>query len=285
MVAANLHLCHQHCRQWYCPICRRWTRLFGSRSAPATNRSHRPQTTARRHRPTSLAHTARPASCSWPPNTSRLPNPSICAHRRSNRTRSAGRITSDMCISRRPSLPNAVASFERALSMRPDDVATLVWLGGVHLDQGQPELAEPLYTRALAIQPRAVSALFGLGRAALAKREYARAVDQFEQALAADPRANLLLTTRSRLRIAAWGTQRRPKRTWASRGRVEVGPPDPLMAELRGLLHGAVAEENRGIRALDAGDFDTAAEHFRRGLELAPRQPVPSHTSWVRRCR
>jgi len=22
MVAANLHLGHQHCRQWYCPICR-----------------------------------------------------------------------------------------------------------------------------------------------------------------------------------------------------------------------------------------------------------------------
>jgi len=35
----------------------------------------------------------------------------------------------------------ATASFERALQLRPDDVATLVWLGGIHLDQGRPELA------------------------------------------------------------------------------------------------------------------------------------------------
>ena len=31
------------------------------------------------------------------------------------------------------------------------------------------------------------------------------------------------------------------------------------MVELRGLLHGPVAEEARGIRALDAGDYRAAA--------------------------
>ena len=36
-------------------------------------------------------------------------------------------------------LGKAVTSFERALRLRPDDVATLVWLGGVHLDLGEPE--------------------------------------------------------------------------------------------------------------------------------------------------
>jgi tetratricopeptide (TPR) repeat protein len=60
-------------------------------------------------------------------------------------------------------------------------------------------------------------------------------------------------------------------------GGVEIGPPDPLMVELRGLLHGAVAEEERGIRALDGGDFPAAAAAFRRGLESAPDNPSLRH--------
>ena len=170
----------------------------------------------------------------------------------------------------------AVASFERALSMKPDDVATLVWLAGVHLDHGQPELAEPLYTRALMIQPRAVSALFGLGQAALARREYARAVDQFEQALAADPRESIAHYPLA-LAYRSLGNTAQAEAHLRQQGRVEVGPPDPLMTEVRGLLQGPVAEENRGIRAMDDGDFKTAADHFRRGLELAPDNPSLRH--------
>jgi len=170
----------------------------------------------------------------------------------------------------------AVTSFERALSIKPDDVATLVWLGGVHLDQGQPELAEPFYARALMIQPKTVSALFGLGQAALAKREYARAVDQFEQALAADPRESIAHYPLA-LAYRGLGNTAQAEVHLRQQGRIEVGPPDPLMTELRGLLQGPVAEENRGIRAMDGGDFKTAAEHFRRGLESAPDNPSLRH--------
>ncbi len=170
----------------------------------------------------------------------------------------------------------AIASFERALSIKPDDVATLVWLGGVHLDQGQPELAEPLYARALMIQPRVVSALFGLGQAALARREYAKAVDQFEQALAADPRESIAHYPLA-LAYRGLGNTAQAEAHLRQQGRVEVGPPDPLLTELRGLLQGPVAEENRGIRAMDGGDFKTAAEHFRHGVELAPDNPSIRH--------
>jgi tetratricopeptide (TPR) repeat protein len=170
----------------------------------------------------------------------------------------------------------SVASFERALRVQPADVATLVWLGGVHLDQGRPELAEPLFAKALSLQPRAVSARFGLGRAALAKREYARAADQFEQVLTADPRASI---ARYPLALAyrGLGDTARAEAHLRQQGSVEVGPPDPLMVELRGLLRGAVAEENRGVRALDSGDFPAAAAAFRKGVELAPDNPSLRH--------
>jgi tetratricopeptide (TPR) repeat protein len=171
---------------------------------------------------------------------------------------------------------NAVASFERALRLRPADVAALVWLGDVYLDQGQPESAEPLFAQALSLQPRAVAALFGLGRAALAKRDYRMAVDRFEQALSADPRASIVHYPLA-LAYRGLGDTAKAEDHLGQRGGVEVGPPDPLMVELRGLLHGAVAEENDGIRALDSGDFKAAAAHFRKGVELAPDNPSLRH--------
>jgi tetratricopeptide (TPR) repeat protein len=170
----------------------------------------------------------------------------------------------------------AIAAFERALRLQPGDVATLVWLGNVQLDQGRPELADPLFARALVVQPRDVSALFGRGQAALARRDYSRAVEQLEQVLSADRRASIAHYPLA-LAYRGLGDSARAEAHLSQQGGVEVGPPDPLMVELRGLLHGAVAEENRGVRALDSGDFTGAAAHFRKGIELAPDSPSLRH--------
>lgn len=163
----------------------------------------------------------------------------------------------------------AVGAFQRALKLRPNDVATLVWLGNLHLDQGQPELAEPLFTRAVSAQPRLVAGLFGLGRAALARRDFTRAVDYLEQTLAADSRASVAHYPLA-LAYRELGDTAKAEAHLRQRGSVEVGPPDPLMVELRGVLMGPVAEEARGLRALDTGDFRAAARHFRTALEQAP---------------
>jgi len=176
----------------------------------------------------------------------------------------------------RPDLGKAVASFERTLRLRPDDVASLVWLGGVHLDLGEPELAEPLFAKALSLQPAAVSAMFGLGRAALAKRDFRAAIGRFEQALSADPRATIVHYPLA-LAYRGVGDTAKAEEHLRQRGSVEVGPPDPLMVQLRGLIRSGISEENEGIRALDAGDFGKAAEHFRRGIELAPDSPSLHH--------
>jgi tetratricopeptide (TPR) repeat protein len=170
----------------------------------------------------------------------------------------------------------AIAAFERALRLSPNDVAALVWLGNVYLDEGNPEQAEPRFTQALSIQPRVAAALFGLGRAALARRDYARAVDMLEQLLAADPRASMAHYPLA-LAYRGLGDTERAEAHLRQQGGVEIGPPDPLMVELRGLLHGAVAEENRGIRALDTGDYPAAVAAFRKGLEVAPDNPTLRH--------
>jgi len=61
------------------------------------------------------------------------------------------------------------------------------------------------------------------------------------------------------------------------RGTVEIGPPDPLLVEVRALLRGAAADEERGMRALENRDFKAAAEYFQRGLEAAPDNPSLRH--------
>ena len=163
----------------------------------------------------------------------------------------------------------AEASFRRVLELRMDDFPTLVWLGRLYLDGGRPEDAEPLFARAAAIVPNAVAALAGSGNAALARRDYARAAKHFEDALAIDPEADSL---HAPLAMAYRGLGDLDKaqphlRQWKNR---EILVPDPLRQELDLLLESGLSYELRGVRALEAKDWKTAAAHFRRGLALTP---------------
>jgi len=170
----------------------------------------------------------------------------------------------------------AIASFARAVELRPNDAAALIWLGNRYLERGEPQMAEPLFTRALSAQPGTVAALYGLGQTALAKRDYTRAVDYFEQVLANDARASVVHYPLA-LAYRALGNTAKAEQHLRQRGTTEVGPPDPLMVELRGLLEGVNAEEDRGTRALSARDFAIAVKHFRAAVELAPDNPTLRH--------
>ncbi len=169
----------------------------------------------------------------------------------------------------RPDRPKAVAAFEHTLQLAPNDVATLVWLGKVYLDLNQPAQAEARYSQALATQPGTVAALYGLGQAALAERDYSRAIERFEQVLVADPRASIAHYPLA-LAYRGLGDTAKAEAHLRQQGKTEVGPPDPRMAELRNLLEGSAAEEARGMRAAEGGDYRAAVQHFRRGVELAP---------------
>jgi tetratricopeptide (TPR) repeat protein len=163
----------------------------------------------------------------------------------------------------------AMAAYRRALALRPDDVPTLVWLGRMHLDQGEPDRAEPLFARAQSLGPDVVAVQVGLGQAALARKDFARAAQHLEAALASDPRA---ASVYSPLAMAYRGLGQIEKaETLASQWRnVDIAVPDPLRTELDIVVQSGLSYELRGVRALDSGDFTTAATLFRQGLDLAP---------------
>lgn len=173
-------------------------------------------------------------------------------------------------------LVKSAASFEQALQLRPDDVATLVWLGEVQLARGRPEAAEPLFAKASALQPRSVPPRFGLGRTALARKDYAGAVKHLEEALALGGQG---VSIHYPLAMAYRGLSDLGKAEahLRQRGDIEVLPADPLMQELDELLQSSVAYELRGIGALNHGDWAAAAAYFRKGLELAPANPSLGH--------
>jgi tetratricopeptide (TPR) repeat protein len=171
---------------------------------------------------------------------------------------------------------NAAAAFERALELAPSDLATLVWLGNVYLDQGRADQADPLFARAVSIQPRSVAALVGEGRAALAQRQFSRAAETLEQALSIDPRASMAHYPLA-LAYRGLGDLTKAEAHMQQTGDIEVGPSDPLMQEIAGLLHSAVSYEKRGIRALEGKDWTTAAASFRTAIELAPADASLHH--------
>jgi tetratricopeptide (TPR) repeat protein len=165
----------------------------------------------------------------------------------------------------------AARHFERALALRPRDLATLVWLGRVALDQGRAGEAASFFSRALEQQPDLAAAHEGMGRAALTSGRFADAVKDLEAALARDPAASavhypLALAYRGLGRTVEAESQLR------LRGDVRPGLPDPLMAEVAGLLESAIVFEGQGDRALTRGDARAAVAAFRRALELEPER-------------
>ena len=176
----------------------------------------------------------------------------------------------------RGELTKAAMFFETTLRLQADDVAALVWLGGIYLAQGRPEAAEPVLSKALTVRPQTGAALFGLGRVALAKKDYAGAVKYLEQALAQDQIASSIhypLATAYR----GLGDIAKAESHLRQRGQVDPVPPDPLMSELNGLLQSALAYERLGEKALDKKEWQAAIAYLRKGVEIAPNNASVRH--------
>ena len=159
-------------------------------------------------------------------------------------------------------------AFERVLELRPDDVPTLIWLARASLERGDATQAEQLLTRADRVAPRTVAVLAARGQAAVMRRDFPAAVSRLEEALAIDPSAASLhspLATAYR----ALGDSRRADAHAKAWRNTEILVPDPLRQELDLALNSALSYELRGVRAMEARDFKTAAEFFREGIKVS----------------
>ena len=146
---------------------------------------------------------------------------------------------------------------------------TLIWLGRLYLDRGEPAKAQPLFERAQSLRPDVVAGIVGLGQAALAQRDYARAASVLEEALRVHPTA---ASVHSPLAMAYRGLGDTAKaeahlKEWKN---TEVLVPDPVRQELDLLMESGLSFELRGVRALEAKDYKKAEEFFRKGIPLAP---------------
>ena len=172
--------------------------------------------------------------------------------------------------------PKSMAAFAHALDLQPNDVPNLIWLGDADLDEGKPADAEPLFQKALSLEPRSVAAQYGLGRVALAKQDFAHAVELLEKAIALDPQATAIHYPLA-MAYRGLGDQARAQAHLAVRGTLAIKPDDPLMKRVDAMLNSALAYEVSGADALDRGDWKSAAESFRKGIEVAPREPSLRH--------
>lgn len=176
----------------------------------------------------------------------------------------------------RGEVPPAMAFFEEALARHPNNAATLVWLAEMHLTAGRPEDAEPLFTKALALQPQSLAPRFGLGRAALARKDFRTAIEHLEAALALNTQA-VNIHYPLAMAYRGLGDAAKAEAHLRQQGKFDITPPDPLMQELRELLHSAIAYEVEGIRELNSGRWENAAARFRKGLELDPSSASLRH--------
>ena len=136
-------------------------------------------------------------------------------------------------------LSKAVTSYEHALDLRPDALATLLRLGDAYLALGRAQEAAPLFARALALDAGSAAAWFGAGRAALALEDDAEAVRALEEALARDPGASAihypLAMAHRRL-----GNLEQAQAHLARQGDIEPWSNDPLLTALDDLLESAL---------------------------------------------
>ena len=170
-------------------------------------------------------------------------------------------------------LERAAASFERALELRPTDLAATVWLSRIHRELGRPQTAGALIARMLARLPDVPALRTEAGRNALAMEDYASAVGHLKAALVLDPDAG---EVHYPLAMAYRGLGDRERadrllRRWRTDGPgAPVRLPDPLMAALNGVLRNPQYYRDLASRAASRGDWALAAAHYRTASGAAP---------------
>lgn len=167
----------------------------------------------------------------------------------------------------------AERDYQRALTLKPANIPTLLRLGSLELTLNRPDAARQWFTKAMSPQNPSAAALAGLGKVALLERQYAAALKYFNQALAREPQASsihyqLAMTYRGLGDLAHMQEQLQ------ARGNVEPAIQDTLLDEINVLKQGKFGLLERGNTAMREGRFSDAVDAYRQMVRLDPADPV-----------
>lgn len=163
----------------------------------------------------------------------------------------------------------ATRDFERALSLRREDVNALLALARTRLQRGQTAEADRLARRALLFDPDSAAAHVVVAEAATARRDHAAAAVSYERALRLQPDATRLHRPLA-VAYRSLGKQDLAERHLAQRGDGWVAVADPLLEQVVALRRGRQADLEAGQTAALEGNFQAAASAFRRAVAADP---------------
>jgi tetratricopeptide (TPR) repeat protein len=173
-------------------------------------------------------------------------------------------------------LDEALDELDRVLELRPGDLPSLIRRGRVLLDLGRTEEAEKAFEAALELDPDSAAAHHGLGEVRYEQERLDEAIERFERALELQPEANAL-HYKLGLAYRKAGDMDRAREHLSLNRSGEVLFPDPLIAVLDRFLHGSRPHVKAGNRAMEEGDLELAAEHYREAVKADPKDALAQY--------
>ena len=166
-------------------------------------------------------------------------------------------------------LAKAATQYQRALSIHPAHVPSLIALAKIRMTQGLLDQAKQAYERVRVIDVHNAAANLGLGRVWMARGETTRALGLFERANRAQPAVKSIHYALA-MAYRALGETNQAKHHLDRGEVVGVTVDDILMSELRSVRTGAPALIRQGGELLRAERFEEAADAFSRATRLDP---------------
>ncbi len=165
----------------------------------------------------------------------------------------------------------AIRAFEAALSIDGNDLPTLISLGQVYLQNGDPDRAQKMFETAQSNKEGRPAALTGLAKVAMTKHDYKAAISYYEEAIKLSPSAtNLYQPLAVAYRAVGDGAKAEESIARYDVHGVEPSIPDAAADDLAAKVAASRVLLRRGQRDGKSGRFDLAAVAFRAAFEADP---------------
>ena len=158
---------------------------------------------------------------------------------------------------------------QRAARLDPDYRPLDLRMGQLWLDTDQLDKAEVAFQRAAGETGLRAAALYYLGQIALLRRDYPRAQRHLSEALRINPEASEVHYPLAQA-YRQLGQQDLARDHLARFKQKTPDADDPLVGELQTILKTSQWDFRLGMQAIEQHDYQTAVEHFDKGLAIDP---------------